>query len=97
MSHKERDPAAVMLMMDGKLLTVNFLLCALRRIAIRDLGLEPGDSIENEEATAKEIQALVVKMCVIGLRDTLDDKQRLGWDTIRDISQSVVDLVNEVR
>lgn len=99
MSDQRKEIAVAMLMMDGKLLTVNFLMAVLRRQAIRDLGIVPLE--EGEECTDErikrethEIQSLMVKMAVIGCKDVVQSRDLLGWDGIQAFSQEVVNEVN---
>ena len=90
----DRDQAQAMLMMDGKLLTVNMLLSALRSVAIKSLGIEASADPEEEERSAKDIQNLMLRLAEAGLKDILRTKTVLGWDDIRSFSQRVVDKVN---
>ena len=84
----------MMLMMDGKLLTVNLLLCFLRNQCIKDLGLEPGDADGREEETTEEIKTFMVKAASVAMRCMLDEGQLFSWDGIRTFSEAVVEEVN---
>ena len=84
---EKRRTVDVMLMMDGKLLTVNLLMSALRRIAAHDLGSD----------AESDIKDLMRVLAVAGLEDLLADGALLDWDGIREFSQLVVDEVNAKR
>jgi len=71
------EKAFTIINMDGPLLLINMLMCALRRQAVISLGGEcdeygrkPKDS-ESPDIEATEIKALMVKLVAQGFKDSL--------------------------
>lgn len=89
---RESNAARTMLMMDGPLLTINFLMVFMRDLAINELGVSADD--DDAEGATAEILALMVKWGVFGLRRIQQDRNILSWNEIEKFAKAVVEEHN---
>ena len=76
--------------MDGSLLTMNMLLAALRRQAMRDLGLLASPDQDDKPKTreqcdrdAKDVSQLMVRMAAQGLEDVIRSSAFADMDVVK--------------